>query len=155
MKKRSSALAVFALLWMLTGCSMFSGQTSLAPSHPERLPIGRPVCGDCHEGEMKGSLKPYTAFNHTETFVVSGHRFAAGRDERVCAVCHASSFCYDCHGTRIEIKPATKLGNRPDRELIHRGDFLTRHRFEGKIDPASCYACHGRANNEICVTCHR
>jgi hypothetical protein len=29
------------------------------------------------------------------------------------------------------------------------------HRIEGKLDPASCYRCHGRANNERCVACHK
>jgi hypothetical protein len=27
--------------------------------------------------------------------------------------------------------------------------------IDGKIDPASCYRCHGRTNNEQCVQCHR
>jgi hypothetical protein len=27
--------------------------------------------------------------------------------------------------------------------------------IEGKIDPTSCYRCHGRANNEKCIVCHR
>jgi hypothetical protein len=155
MRSQVRMMTPMAALLLLSACSLFSPETSLAPRHPEALPTGRPICAECHEGQqLKGALKPYAAFDHTATFV-KDHRFAAGRDERICAVCHATAFCNDCHATKIEIKPATKLGNRPDRELIHRGDFLTRHRIEGKIDPASCYACHGRANNEKCVTCHR
>lgn len=156
MRNLTSALLVGAFLLTVSACSLFSPETSLAPKHPEELKSGRPNCVECHEGqEIKGFMKPYASFNHTETFIKGEHRFASGRDQRVCAVCHATSFCNDCHATKIEMKPATKLGNRPDRELVHRGDYLTRHRIEGKIDPSSCYACHGRANNEKCMTCHR
>jgi len=140
---------------LLAGCVLFSPEKSIPKIHPESLPQGNPVCTDCHEGQIvKVSQKPYSAFNHGVTFVRE-HRFAAAQNEQICAVCHAVSFCLDCHAGKTEIKPATKLGNRPDRELIHRGDFLTRHRTEGKIDPASCYTCHGRANNQKCATCHR
>jgi hypothetical protein len=153
--KHSLTLSALVITSMLTACALFSPETSIAPSHPEALPQGRPICADCHEGQiLKGALKPYAAYNHTATFVKE-HRFAAARDGQLCAVCHAVSFCNDCHAAKTEIKPSTKLGDRPDRELIHRGDFLTRHRIEGKIDPSGCYACHGRANNEKCVSCHR
>src|SRR6185369_1883081 len=111
-------MTLMALL-LLSACSLFSPESSIAPRHPEALPSSRPICAECHEGQqLKGALKPYAVFDHTATFV-KDHRFAAGRDERICAVCHATAFCNDCHATKIEIKPATKLGNRPDRELIH------------------------------------
>jgi hypothetical protein len=141
---------------VMTACShIFSPEASITLSHPEALPEGRPVCSDCHgEQQLKGTLKPYTVFNHTQLFI-KDHRFSAGRDEKICGVCHATSFCNDCHANELEIKPSLKLGNRPDRELIHRGDFLTRHKIEGKIDPTSCYRCHGRTNNEQCLACHR
>jgi hypothetical protein len=53
------------------------------------------------------------------------------------------------------MKPSTRYGNRPDREFQHRGNYITLHKIEGKLDPASCYRCHGRANNERCIACHR
>jgi hypothetical protein len=53
------------------------------------------------------------------------------------------------------MKPATKFGDRPDRMVPHRGDYMTQHRIDGKLDPASCYKCHGRGNNKICLNCHR
>ena len=73
---------------------------------------------------------------------------------KICATCHKASFCADCHTNQVEMKPSVKYGNRPDREMPHRGNFLTLHKIEGKLDPASCYRCHGRANNERCVACH-
>lgn len=140
---------------VITACSrMLSQGTTLPASHPEALGEGRVVCTECHEDQVKGILKPYASFNHSSEFIKQ-HRFYAERDERLCATCHAGSFCNDCHANELEVKPSIKLGNRPDRELIHRGDFLTLHMIEGKIDPASCYRCHGRANNEKCITCHK
>ena len=148
-------VALLGALLTVSACSLFSPESSVAPKHPEALPAGRPACSECHEGQqLKGALKPYAAYDHTATFVTD-HRFAAGIDRQVCATCHASSFCTDCHAIKIEIKPSTLYGDRPDRDLPHRGDYLTRHRFDGKIDPASCYKCHGRSNNQMCMNCHK
>ena len=102
----------------------------------------------------KGALKPYASFDHTPGFV-RDHRFQANQDPNTCGACHAQSFCTDCHGGKVPMKPATLLEDRPDRMAPHRGDYLTQHRIDGKLDPSSCYACHGRANNDKCRVCHR
>ena len=102
----------------------------------------------------KGALKPFASFDHTASFV-KDHRFQANQDINTCASCHAQSFCSDCHGGKVPMKPALRLSGRPDREAPHRGDFMTLHRIEGKLDPTSCFKCHGRANNEKCQACHR
>jgi hypothetical protein len=140
---------------LITACSHFLSQGPTLPaSHPEALGEGRVDCSECHEDRIKGILKPYASFRHTTAFVKQ-HRFYAGQDERLCGTCHRSSFCNDCHANEVEIKPPIKLGNRPDRELIHRGDYLNLHKIDGKVDPASCYRCHGRTNNEKCHLCHK
>jgi hypothetical protein len=139
---------------VLTACAILSSEKSLPATHPEALGEKRVLCSECHEDQAKGTIKPLTTFNHTPLFV-RDHRLYAQNSERLCSVCHATSFCNDCHATKNELKPSQKLGNRPDRELVHRGDFMTRHRIEGKIDPTGCYRCHGRSNNELCHTCHR
>ena len=66
---------------VMTACSrIFSPEASVTLSHPEALPEGRPVCSDCHEEQqLKGTLKPYTVFNHTPLFI-KDHRFSAGRE---------------------------------------------------------------------------
>ncbi len=149
------AVAVAVGLGLLAACGVVSPESSFAATHPQELGAGRPVCSDCHGDEtMKGSLKPYSAFNHSEDFV-RNHRFLAGSDGNTCSVCHAPSFCADCHGGKVVMKPATKLGDRPDRMSPHRGDWMTLHRMEGKMDPSSCYQCHGRANNDRCRACHQ
>jgi hypothetical protein len=156
---RSSYLAllltVVVIVLSVTACqNIRSNAVSLPASHPMELAKGRVDCNECHSDQLKGVLKPYESFRHTSTFIAS-HRLYAERDDRLCSVCHDSSFCYDCHAVEIEMKPALKLGNRPDRDLPHRGDYLTLHAIDGKVDPTSCYRCHGRGNNERCLTCHR
>ncbi|GAW67431.1 cytochrome C [Geoanaerobacter pelophilus] len=146
-------LALAGLTVIFAACSQMATMESLPASHPEELGTGRVSCSECHEDTQKGSMKPLTAFNHSSEFV-KNHRFYAATDDKVCATCHKPSFCADCHTHKVEMKPSVKYGNRPDREMPHRGDFMTLHKIEGKLDPASCYRCHGRANNQRCVVCH-
>jgi hypothetical protein len=142
-------------LAVLMACSLVSPEASFVATHPEGLGAGKPICSDCHSTEVaKGALKPYASFDHTATFV-KDHRFQANQDANTCAACHAQSFCTDCHGGKVPMKPAVKLSDAPERMAPHRGDYLTLHKIEGKLDPSSCYSCHGRANNDKCRACHR
>lgn len=158
MKKSTLLLPVLSLaglLLILPACAKMSTLHSMPSSHPEALAPGQQVsCQECHEDQQTGTMKAFSAFSHTAAFV-KNHRFYAATDDRLCETCHKISFCSDCHTSKGEIKPSTKYGNRPDREMPHRGNFLTLHKIEGKLDPASCYRCHGRGNNELCVSCHR
>ena len=148
-------LALAGLMVILAACSQMKAIPGLPTSHPEALVVGQQVsCAECHEDQQKGTLKVYNAFSHSNVFV-KNHRFYASSDDRLCSTCHKSSFCNDCHTNQVEMKPSLKYGNRPDRQMPHRGNFFTLHKIEGKLDPASCYRCHGRANNERCNSCHR
>ena len=147
-------LALAGLILAFAACAQFKGLPSLPSSHPEELASGPVSCAECHEDQQKGTMKAFAAFNHTQTFI-KNHRFYAATDSALCVTCHKGSFCADCHTNQAVMKPSLKNGNRPDRMMPHRGDFLTLHKIEGKLDPASCYRCHGRANNERCVACHR
>ncbi|SNB46170.1 cytochrome c3 family protein [Geobacter sp. DSM 9736] len=144
-------IAVFSGMIISAACSRIA---SLPAGHPEPLAEGKVACSECHEDAVRGVLKPYASFDHSVSFIRS-HRLYAQRDDRLCATCHQSSFCNDCHVNRVEIKPSLKYGERPDREFMHRGDYLTRHKIDGKLDPTGCYRCHGRMNNKQCVACHR
>jgi hypothetical protein len=153
--RQTTLLALAGLIAMLAACARMNAGYSLPASHPEALAPGQQAdCSECHEDRQKGTMKSYASFSHTPAFV-KNHRFYAASDDRLCAVCHKSSFCNDCHTNRVEMKPSIRYGGRPDREMPHRGDFMTLHKIEGKLDPAGCYRCHGRANNERCVVCHR
>lgn len=151
-----TTVPVIAILLFVAvaNASILSQEKSLPASHPEALGERRVLCSECHEDQSKGTLRALTFYSHSQTFIKEHKMYVTG-GERLCSVCHAVSFCNDCHAVKLGVKPSQKMGNRPDRELIHRGDFMTRHKIEGKIDPASCYSCHGRANNEKCVSCHR
>jgi hypothetical protein len=147
-------LAASGLILVLAACAQFKALPNLPATHPEDLASGPVTCSECHEDQQKGTMKPYAAFNHTRAFI-QNHRFFAANDDVLCATCHKASFCADCHTNKADMKPSIKNGDRPDRMMPHRGDFLTLHKIEGKLDPASCYRCHGRTNNEQCVACHR
>lgn len=144
---------ILGALLTISACAMFSKEQSLPSWHPEALGEGRPDCIECHEDQIKGLGKANATFKHTTEFIRQ-HRFYAVQDQKVCELCHRTSFCNTCHANELENKPSLMLGNRPDRELIHRGDYLSLHMIEGKADPTSCYRCHGRNNNEKCVQCH-
>lgn len=148
-------LAVAGLIGIIASCAQMKTIPGLPASHPEALAVGQQVnCAECHEDQQKGTMKAYNAFNHSQSFI-KNHRFYAASDDRLCTTCHKSSFCNDCHTNKVEMKPSTVYGYRPDRQMQHRGNFVTMHKIEGKLDPASCYRCHGRANNDRCVACHK
>jgi hypothetical protein len=148
-------LAMVGLILIIAACAQTKAMPGLPSSHPEELAIGKQVhCTECHEDQQKGTMRPFAAFNHSVPFV-KNHRYYAASDDRLCSTCHKASFCNDCHSNKVEMKPSTRYGYRPDREMPHRGNFMTLHKIEGKLDPAKCYRCHGRANNERCITCHR
>jgi len=153
---RKFALLTMAFgLSLMIGCGIVSPAESSAPTHPQALEQGRPTCSDCHgTDQMKNTQKTFASFNHTPEFIAN-HKFPASQDPQTCAACHAQAFCADCHGGKTAMLPSTKLGNRPDRVSPHRTGYLTSHRIDGKIDPTSCFECHGRANNEKCTACHK
>ena len=148
-------LAAALGLGLMVACGALSPSSSFAPTHPQELGPGRPQCTVCHaDAVLAGAQKPYAAFDHTVEFV-KNHKFMAGQDSNVCAACHAQSFCADCHSGKTMMTPDVKLGNRPDRDMPHRAGYLTVHRFDGKADPGSCFKCHGRADNQKCLLCHK
>jgi hypothetical protein len=120
---------------------------SIAKVHPAPVK-GLVNCGECHTDN-------WAALNHQADDFYRKHKFYAGQQKFACESCHQESFCADCHAHREEIKPSDRYKGSPERELPHRGDYLSRHKIEGRIDPASCLKCHGRTNNERCKTCHR
>jgi hypothetical protein len=38
--------------------------------------------------------------------------------------------------------------------MPHRGEYLTRHQIDGRVDPGSCIQCHGNRNDGSCGVCH-
>jgi hypothetical protein len=156
MMRRAHAANILGatLLALLFGCSAVSQSPSVPPKHPEELPAGRVNCLECHENVSTGALKPYATFSHSGVFIRS-HGTYARQGQNLCSACHAPAFCRTCHAGKEEIKPNTKMGDRPDRMLPHRGDYTVTHQMDGRLDPGSCYRCHGNKNDVKCKQCHR
>lgn len=145
--------ALSLVLMLMTGC-IFSPETSFAVTHPQPV-SSMPNCGECHGKEiLKSAGKAYNAFDHTKEFATQ-HRAVATQNSNVCMSCHNPAVCADCHGHKMGVNPVHRTAQRPDRTMPHRGEYLTRHRFEGRLDPSACFKCHGRTNNAKCQACHR
>ena len=140
--------ALLALTGLMLTCLCACANTgSIARVHPEEV-TGLPNCGQCHTDR-------WSSFNHQAQDFYLKHKFYAAQQRMACSACHKESFCIDCHAHKEEILPSDKYKDRPELSRPHRGDYVSRHRIEGRINPASCLKCHGRQNNERCKSCHR
>jgi len=145
---------VFAATLILgAGCATMKTGFMVPAEHPEDLSgTGRPQCVECHDAA--GEKLNFSRFNHTNRFV-KNHRVEAYQDSPVCGMCHAQSFCNDCHAVKVELKPSIKTQGETYRTMPHRGDYITRHRIDAKLDPTSCVGCHGSPKSaETCTPCH-
>lgn len=148
-----AALMMAALLALLAACAALDSGRSLLFTHPSAEDLGaKPkTCSDCHEGT---DPVPFARFNHTP-FFADNHRQEAYQYEQTCRGCHQPSFCSDCHATRVELKPSIRNSTDTDRRMPHRGDYLSRHRIDGRMDPVSCFRCHGNPKTaRTCAPCH-
>jgi hypothetical protein len=142
---RLLTLAMFLAIF-LAGLFACATHQSLAKVHPVELTTA-PHCGECHTDGR-------AALDHTPDYATR-HKFYASQQRQTCSLCHRESFCADCHAHKEELKPSDKYKDAPERTMPHRGDYLTQHRIDGRVNPASCFPCHGRQNNERCRVCHQ
>lgn len=147
-------LGAFLPVLLLAGCSAVSPTPSVPARHPVEPAAGRVDCRECHTNVSTGALKPYGSFTHSRVFIES-HGLYTAQSQALCASCHEPGFCQGCHVRRDELKPSIRLGDRPDRVLPHRGDYIVQHRIDGRLDPGSCFGCHGNKDNATCRPCHR
>ena len=145
MKTMTMRMFLLTVLILIFGMYACAHTASIATSHPVEV-TGFPICSDCHTDWR-------AAMDHTSDYAVR-HRFYAEQQSGTCKVCHKESFCSDCHAHNDELKPSDKYQDSPERALPHRGDYITQHQIDGRINPASCMKCHGRSNNERCIVCH-
>jgi len=153
-------IAAVAAFFFTAACThqMLTAEESLPAKHPVEVKGKHVTCTECHDaGDLiKGIQKPYALFNHSPLYYKDHSYYAyIGNNGELCSRCHVTSFCLDCHATRPAVEPSLRHGDNPELEFSHRGDYLSRHRIDGEIDPASCYKCHGRSNNALCRNCHR
>ncbi len=140
---------------LVAGCAAIAKGPSVPPKHPEELAAWPRVdCRECHSDVSAGALKPYDSFRHSLAFV-KYHGLYARQGQNLCSSCHAPSYCQTCHAVKEELLPSRKMGDRPDLSLPHRGDYLVLHRLDGRVDPGSCFKCHGNKNDARCRLCHK
>ncbi len=158
MKNRFLTISVFLTLCL--HLLSFAGPEDAAAAELKisgRHPIDiaqKPTCTQCHDNSTEVEQKPIASFNHDSNWVAI-HRFFAPKTGLLCNECHKVSFCNECHAYKEDLKPSDKEAESPERWLPHRGDYIFQHRRDGRIDPTSCFRCHGRQNNHICRKCHK
>ena len=133
---------------------VFDSGDAVPLKHPDYAELGefRPICIDCHDREDE--VIPFERFAHTIYFV-ENHRLEAKQYPRICYLCHTQSQCANCHALETELRPSIKEQTKTYKRKPHRGDYLSRHRIDGRIDPSSCFRCHGYPKrNKTCVRCH-
>jgi len=152
-KNMSLILTLVIALAALAACATMKSGFDYPAKHPYEVEQGkRPTCTECHD--KRDANVDYQRFNHTPYFM-DNHRMEAYQKTQVCAMCHTTSFCNDCHNTGIELKPSIKNQTENYRRFQHRGDYLSRHRIDGRLDPTSCFRCHGNPKaSKTCVPCH-
>lgn len=156
-KKKIVSLMISAVSLMLLIAASPDLSTAVERRIPDSHPIAltaAPRCTECHTEDTGVALKPISTFNHSADFI-RDHRFYASQSSRLCNACHKVSFCTDCHAYKDDMKPSEKYSGSPERWLPHRGDYLFQHRIDGRLDPTSCYRCHGTQNNRLCKQCHK
>lgn len=120
--------------------------------HPEEEGENLKYCTECHDDS--DAYIPYRRYVHTPVFMQT-HRSVASQKVEVCNMCHKPSFCSDCHGVWTELKPSIKNQTDTHRQMPHRGDYISRHRIDARIDPISCRNCHGNPKtSQTCRPCH-
>jgi hypothetical protein len=106
-------------------------------------------CSLCHDRLEMGALSKAKHW-HEDGFA-NRHGYKAQGQESQCASCHDQSYCAQCHSKTTTVRPSLRFPEAVDRQLIHRGDYLTRHALEARVGTSSCLKCHG---TQSCQTCH-
>ncbi|MBI4651608.1 cytochrome C, partial [Candidatus Desantisbacteria bacterium] len=122
-------------------------------THPPMIKA-RILCTECHNDPGENISRPYEFFNHTSGFLTY-HKIYSVQEQETCEICHEQNFCADCHASKDITIPNLKNGERPDKIYPHKGDYIIRHRVNGKIFADKCFSCHGTKNNKLCKTCHK
>lgn len=137
---------------ILLACATMQSGYAPPSRHPDMEGEDLRFCTGCHD--MEEAVIPFVRFNHSLYFA-DNHRLVAAQYDSVCDLCHRRSFCSDCHGVGVELKPSIKNQTDNYRRMPHRGDYLSRHAIDGRVNPTSCYRCHGNPkSSRTCKPCH-
>lgn len=110
------------------------------------------ACTNCHLRDPSGALKVTFSTGsllppmwlhgaaHTPDWI-ERHKGVAGAHSDLCAACHESSYCTDCHDGRV----------RP--RNVHPNDWISMHAQGARQDNPRCVSCHQLQS--FCGDCHR
>ncbi len=111
-------------------------------------------CDLCHKA---GSLRNtdtkalWKYLDHSGDWLHRHGSQARGTDQ-TCAHCHKVETCAECHSrSNVPMRPSQLRLNQPDSMAHHRGDWISRHPMEAKLDSKSCQVCHQLSS---CKACH-
>lgn len=153
MKKLAPALICGAAMLLVCACASLKNARNVPAAHPEKVGPTPPVCSECHDSKPESPA--FWRFDHNASFARGGHKAEAQQNERMCSMCHEQKFCGDCHGLSTGLKPSDRRPGDAYRNSIHRGDYKSRHQIDGRLDPASCFGCHGNPKaSAACGHCH-
>ncbi len=112
--------------------------------------FGQDKCAQCHIKMPGWSSKPGQVYDHSADWL-RRHGTVAKGGSAACSHCHQESSCAECHGRGNPARPSLLHLDRPDANFQHRGDWLTRHPIEARLDSKTCMTCHSQPN---CASCH-
>ena len=124
------------------------GMETCTPCHEAQM--AKNQCTSCHERERLAGIRPARFLSHEGDWV-QRHKDRALGSTATCAQCHTQNYCVDCHNRYETLKPSTKYPDQVTRQLIHRGDFVSRHAIEARGSAAQCLTCHSVSS---CDSCH-
>jgi hypothetical protein len=108
-------------------------------------------CSQCHADLSETGSEPFAMFNHDGDFL-RRHGNLSRSEAVVCQHCHTEDQCAACHAKTNPIRASIRDRSSVDRDFVHRGDFLTRHAIEARLDRMSCFKCH---ESNTCSECHQ
>lgn len=107
-------------------------------------------CYTCHKGLKATPDKPVRDFDHGADWL-RRHGVVAKGQSKVCGHCHQETSCAECHSKNNAIRPDLLHADRVDASFHHRGDYMSRHAMEAKLDSKGCQTCHAP---QTCAKCH-
>jgi Cytochrome c7 and related cytochrome c len=109
-------------------------------------------CNVCHRDLLSIPLKPTTFLSHQGDFV-RAHAPIARASSATCTECHQQPFCGNCHAAMTApMRIEAVYPDKPDKNFIHWGDYLTRHSIEARGNESKCQTCHVVS---FCSQCHQ
>jgi Cytochrome c7 and related cytochrome c len=108
------------------------------------------TCDACHRNLDGDGTLPASHLSHDGDWLHE-HGVRAASSADVCASCHQTSFCAECHGVNVAALPARLHFDDPFRASVHRAGFASRHAIEARAEPGACSTCH---TPTACQACH-